>query len=1676
MNRIYNRVQGFLLRKGLFLLMMIMSLVSSAQLTENFSSATFPAGSGWTLKNDPAYPSLLAKRTGTVNGYGSTNGVGAIYVDFWDGPWNLVDTLISPTLNATLAGDTLMFDHIHATAFGQTIHDSMAIWCSSDNGVTWTPISNLVGNPTLTGCQTCLSTFPGAMLTAMLPPPAVGGTPPINSNWMTKKYALPIGTNKVMFRFCSNYGQNMFLDNIVVTRNTPMTYSDAYAAQVIDTVFQSMDNAPILNIQVSAINSASPLPVTEVYANTSGSTSTSDILAAKLYYTGGVSGFNIATATLLATVNNPSGKISFTGFTQPLAGALSNFWVAYDVSPTATVGNVLDATFDSIKVAAVNRIPSATNPVGNRYIKSFSSYIYCQFSVLYPGGYLIGPTNVTFGTINNSSADYAKVTNYATQINTMVQGDSAIIKVSIGPGNAEQVGIYVDWNNNGVFDLPAEEVYYASNITAGSFTGSGLASTATNPPSYIRIPCNASPGYHRMRVASDASIIYGVPKLDACGTKYYGEAEDYTLQILKQPIPVASYTVVDTFYTNGMVVFTNTSTGSNLSYQWDYTNDGTFDATTLNGANQYPLNGSYFCKLKITSTGCLGIYTDEVIHKVVIISPPAITIAGFISDKNVVATTDLVTFFDLSTYGPGSWSWIISPATVGGNTAYFYQNGTSSSSQNPQVLFTQLGKFTVSLTATNTLGSSTITKGNYINCVSSVNMCGGGLVATSSDDAGFLYDDGGKYGNYTPSHNGSNQCTMLIKPGCASTVSLKFTMFDMSIYQTPGGDYLKVYDGINATGVPLHAAIGWPAGIQNLINNVSWLPPTLIATSGAMYIEYWVDNAFQAKGFAAEWSTTPIIGTTPPTATFNVPDTIYTGVGNTFICTASGTGNSYDWDFNNDGVFDASGASVTYTYASTTSTIVKCVVSSCMGTTTITKSVLVLVPSVAPTPLFTANFYSGTPVDIFQLLDASKNGPTSWQWTISPATYTIITGSLNSQNISVQFTQLGAYLVKLKVSNAFGSDSLTKSPYLRVIYYCTPNVNIMNPDIGISNVSFASINNTSPQGMVAYTNYSNLGATNMELGASYPITIKRTTNTNAINRRVWMDLNGNGSFIDAGEMLFEEASSTTLSVTGSVMIPITAALGSTRLRVGVNAASLPNLGCGANYFGEYEDYKITIIADKTKPVITLIGADTVYTEVGRVYTDAGATATDNVTTPQTYTATYNGFVNGTAFATAGLFSVTYTAIDGTGNSAITKTRIIIVTPDITKPIIVLNGADTIQHPVGTPWVDPGATASDFFFGPITPVTIFGAVNINVVGSYPISYSVTDLHGNASVPKVRIVLVVDLVKPIITVNGANPFYWDVHRKPFVDPGVIGTDNYCTSGLAVIASTINLDSIGTYTITYSLKDCNGNTAVAKTRTVIVQDTVRPTLTFALNTDTFLIDVKTLTAVPEPGYTLADNYYSTSQLTVSKLGAVNLNVIGDYPVAYKVIDLSSNESKVNIRVFRVVDREKPEIKLVGSSVQNVFRWKVYNDSGATITDNYYLSLVPVVGGFIDVNLAGIYYLTFNITDPSGNAADQKIRIVNVKESIDGITSNAAENDFNIYPNPNSGAFTLEVNMGQTKNMSIGIFDMLGNQVKELSNEMISTGIYNFDLSSLAAGNYLIRYTNDQVSISKKLTIIKN
>jgi len=110
------------------------------------------------------------------------------------------------------------------------------------------------------------------------------------------------------------------------------------------------------------------------------------------------------------------------------------------------------------------------------------------------------------------------------------------------------------------------------------------------------------------------------------------------------------------------------------------------------------------------------------------------------------------------------------------------------------------------------------------------------MCADSSSDAptGILYDSGGPVGSY----RNDEDCTFLIEPAGATTVTLHFYYFDTA----GSSDYLSVYDGTDATAPLLGTYSRGDA------------PPTVAATSGAAYLAWHSSHDDREPGFEIDWT------------------------------------------------------------------------------------------------------------------------------------------------------------------------------------------------------------------------------------------------------------------------------------------------------------------------------------------------------------------------------------------------------------------------------------------------------------------------------------------------------------------------------------------------------------------------------------------------------------------------------------------------------------------------------------------------------------------------------------------------------------------------------------------------------------------------------------------------------
>jgi len=178
-------------------------------------------------------------------------------------------------------------------------------------------------------------------------------------------------------------------------------------------------------------------------------------------------------------------------------------------------------------------------------------------------------TNVKFGTLNNTSACTANgYTDYSGTVAApnLTQAASTGISVTVGNGGMEYVAVWIDFNQNGLFETNE----YTS---LGSGTGVTLVSS-------IAVPDNIPVGLTKMRVRVRYNA--GISSTDYCTTFTYGETEDYFVNILAAipcaGTPAGGITVSSAALTcpsDSVILTVNSATTgvSGLGYQWELSHD-----------------------------------------------------------------------------------------------------------------------------------------------------------------------------------------------------------------------------------------------------------------------------------------------------------------------------------------------------------------------------------------------------------------------------------------------------------------------------------------------------------------------------------------------------------------------------------------------------------------------------------------------------------------------------------------------------------------------------------------------------------------------------------------------------------------------------------------------------------------------------------------------------------------------------------------------------------------------------------------------------------------------------------------------------------------------------------------------------------------------------------------------
>jgi hypothetical protein len=316
---------------------------------------------------------------------------------------------------------------------------------------------------------------------------------------------------------------------------------------------------------------------------------------------------------------------------------------------------------------------------------------------------------------------------------------------------------------------------------------------------------------------------------------------------------------------------------------------------------------------------------------------------------------------------------------------------------------------------------------------------------------------------------------------------------------------------------------------------------------------------------------------------------------------------------------------------------------------------------------------------------------------------------------------------------------------------------------------------------------------------------------------------------------------------------------------------------------------IILAGDTTPPVPDVATLPTVSGECSATVTEI-PTATDNCT----------GEIIGTTsdpltYTEAGTHTIHWKFTDSNGNTTVQNQTVIV---DTTPPVITLNGASTLTVECHTSFADPGATASDNCDGNLTnSISVSGTVNANAVGTYTLTYTVSD--GANTTTATRTVNVVDTTNPVITLNGSGSVTVECHTS-YTDAGATASDSCAISVPVTTSGAVNINVPGTYTLTYTASDPSGNAATPVTRTVNVVDTTVPTINCPSNIVVYLPLNSTATSMPVtlPAVTATDSCDSSASVTVSHTSGA-IFPVGSTTVTATATDDSGNSSSCSFTV---------------------------------------------------------------------------------------------------------------------------------------------------------------------------------
>jgi PKD repeat protein len=656
---------------------------------------------------------------------------------------------------------------------------------------------------------------------------------------------------------------------------------------------------------------------------------------------------------------------------------------------------------------------------------------------------------VNYGAINNNSTALPSpfYFNYEEQTTDVFIGNTQTLTITTGErSELNTIAAWLDVNDDGIFSIE-EKIGETNNLAAFESVDFD-----------VLIPAGATANNVTLRIRE----VYNALDIDPCTEYEFGESEDYVVQLINMTVPEVNFN----FSGDPTVLFTDNSINNPQTWEWNfgdgftsteqnpehtYTINGTFnvcltagnvagsntvcsdiiiasyiaanaafefsgdpEVTFINNATGSDLNWLWNFGDGITSTEENPIHTfiENGNYNVCLTASNGFSTSEFCQTISITSYNDLtaqfsfignpeVTFTDLSEGPINTWNWN-------------FDDGITSSEQNPVHTFITNGVYNVCLTITNDLHTNTfcteITIDSYLSPMADFIYAGSPLVnftdISSNTPNSWLWNfgDGFTSTEQNPSHlfllNGDYEVCLIAENeiGQGSTCQT-ITIND---YNAP----IAAFDYSGAPTVVFTNLSGadatyWNWNFGDGILSEEQNPIHTFNTNGVYNVCLTAGNIHGENNICQEITID----------NYPAPEVNFFYIGDpevSFLDATSETPTSWSWDFD-DGSF-SSEQNPTHTFLENGIYMVCLTASNANGSDMNCKNI-VIDSYLAPLAGFT---FEGDPIVSFT--DISTNEPFAWEWSFGDGILS------EEQNPTHTYSENGSYYVCLTATNITGNN------------------------------------------------------------------------------------------------------------------------------------------------------------------------------------------------------------------------------------------------------------------------------------------------------------------------------------------------------------------------------------------------------------------------------------------------------------------------------------------------------------------------------------------------------------------------------------------------------------------------------------------------------------------------------